>query len=441
MSKMLESLMRNIRGISFFVELTGKARIIFIAGVVLFGCSPSTLYAQTTIEPLTPEDRIRLFRPFYDADSTDENVCTTTSSVSSGGTNTNVDYAGRAILTEAQLGAIELNRPFYERAAIAVDIPWQMIAVIHLRETGLERVNPSNGQGIYQFYDQRGGPYPTGPVSDSEFQRQTDLVADFIKGKAGANYPENQQLTAGAIPDVIKDTFFSYNGRATVYEKQAEGLGFGPNKGFEGSPYVMNIADAQRDPEVNQTTWGQIKRDNGPIEYPANGDYGAFVTYAALAGISVGSCGPGSGTFVWPEVVPSTLTSCYGPRTLNGVTKQHQGIDISAGEGSPIFAVAAGTVTFAGDLAGYGPYFVVIKHTNGYGSSYGHMSSKSVNLGDVVTQGQQIGTEGNEGNSFGSHLHFNLFPGEYQGSDAANVNPLQNGLSVPAGVPNPNNCQ
>jgi hypothetical protein len=67
----------------------------------------------------------------------------------------------------------------------------------------------------------------------------------------------------------------------------------------EGSPYVMNRADAKRDPTVEPTksngTWGQIKVDYGPIEYPANSDYGAYIYYVAAGGGSFsndkGECG------------------------------------------------------------------------------------------------------------------------------------------------------
>ena len=212
-------------------------------------------------------------------------------------------------------------------------------------------------------------------------------------------------------------------------------------QGYEGSPYVMNMADARRDPTVSPTTWGQIKHDNGSIEYPANRGYGAFIIYSALAGLQI-NCGAASGTFIWPEASSVTITSCFGPRVhpIHGNVRFHYGIDISGGSGTPILAVATGTVTLAGPLGGYGPNYVVIKHDNGYTSGYGHMSSMSVAEGDRVTQGQQIGTEGNEGASKGSHLHFNLIKGDYPGHDRLNINPLQNGLTVPAGVANPNNC-
>lgn len=213
-------------------------------------------------------------------------------------TATNLDHAGQTILTDGQLQAIKANQAVYEQAASQVGIPWQMIAVIHVREHGLQISNPGNGQGIYQFLDKGGGPYPPGPVSQEEFLRQSILAATFIKGKAGSNYAPNRDLDLQSRPEAIKDTFFSYNGRAKVYEEQARAVGFNdPNQGYEGSPYVMNKADAKRDPVTNPTGWGQIKKDRGPIEYPANGDYGAYVQYAALTGTNIsGGCNTLNGT-------------------------------------------------------------------------------------------------------------------------------------------------
>lgn len=204
-----------------------------------------------------------------------------------------VDYKNREILNDAQVKAINDNKPFYEKAAQKVGIPWEMIAVIHVRESGLGRTNPGNGQGIYQFFDKRGGPYPTGAVSDEEFQRQTDFVAQFILEKAGSR---GSDLKSGD-DNAVKYTFFAYNGIASAYIDQALKLGFNDEQAGngEGSPYVMNKADEKRDPDSNSSNWGQIKRDNGDIEYPANKDHGAFVTYAALKGKIISSCS-GSGT-------------------------------------------------------------------------------------------------------------------------------------------------
>lgn len=263
----------------------GARRAVFLLFALIF-TSPGAAFA---IDGSTYSE---LQAPFYDPNSVVVGRCLSSASTSkTDSIAANVDYAGRPVLNQGQLQLISQNQPVYQQAADQVGIPWQMLAVIHLRETGLKRENPSNGQGVYQFYDQHGGPYPAGPVSDTEFLRQSVLAAEFIKNAASANYSSNRYLTASADSNTLKDTFFSYNGRAAVYAQQAARLGFSAaSQGYEGSPYVMNKADVQRDPDRNPTGWGQIKRDHGPIEYPANSDYGAFVEYAALAGLPINNC-------------------------------------------------------------------------------------------------------------------------------------------------------
>lgn len=211
----------------------------------------------------------------------------------------NKDYKGRQVVADAQMKKIQENQPVYEKAAQETKVPWQLLAVIHLRETGLNRNNPGNGQGIYQNARGDGGPYPPGPVNEAEFLRQTIYAGNKLRNMSGS---KKDQLATGD-PEAVKDVFFSYNGRAAAYTRQAKALGF--ENGYEGSPYVMNIADEKRDPAVNKTTWGQIKTDGGGLSYPANSDYGAFVVYAALAGIpSTGGGCTGAGA-VDPRVGPN----------------------------------------------------------------------------------------------------------------------------------------
>ena len=189
----------------------------------------------------------------------------------------NKDYRGLQILTDAQLKLLNDNKPFYQRAAEKSGIPWKMLAAIHYRETKLKRECPPNGDGPYQI---SGKNYPEGSLTNDQFQSMTDEAAEFIKGRAG-----NRDLNN---VDNVKYTFFAYNGVADAYKTQALNLSFTQTQANigEGSPYVMNRADCRRDPTVEPTksneTWGQIKEDNGPIEYPANKDYGAFVVYCAL---------------------------------------------------------------------------------------------------------------------------------------------------------------
>lgn len=187
------------------------------------------------------------------------------------------DYLGLNILTSSQVTLLNSNKHFYQSAAQTYGIPWQMIAAIHYREHKLEKSGPSNKNGPYQIW---GTTYKVGNYTHAEFQAATNDAAQFIKGKAGS-----RNLS---VADNVKHTFFAYNGAASAYKTQAINLGFNQtqaNNG-EGSPYVMNRADAKRDPTREPTksnhTWGQIKADGGPISYPANNDYGAFVVYNML---------------------------------------------------------------------------------------------------------------------------------------------------------------
>lgn len=106
-------------------------------------------------------------------------------------------------------------------------------------------------------------------------------------------------------------------------------------------------------------------------------------------------------------VFPTTgrYTSGYGPRwgTI------HRGIDIANDLGTPIYAVMDGTVINAGPAQGFGNW-VVIKHDGGEVSVYGHMRYYDVQVGQRVKAGQKIASIGNEGQSTGPHLHFEIKP-------------------------------
>lgn len=255
-------------------------------------------------------------------------ACNVTSSPapisSSGQLSKAVDYKNREVFSEADLKAIQENSSFYKKAADKVGIPWEMIAVVHKRESNLGRYNPENGQGVYQFVNKNGGPYPEGPVSNEEFQRQTDLAAEFLLGKAQGG-GRAEKLKSGD-DDAVKYTFFAYNGIAEVYIEQGRRLGFSGAENGEGSPYVMNQADAKRDPDENPTGWGQITRDYGSIGYPANKDHGAFVMYAALKGkISVGGCGSDIGDIHGDglnEEQAKKFMMAYG-ENKNGFSEKH----------------------------------------------------------------------------------------------------------------------
>jgi murein DD-endopeptidase MepM/ murein hydrolase activator NlpD len=96
------------------------------------------------------------------------------------------------------------------------------------------------------------------------------------------------------------------------------------------------------------------------------------------------------------------------PDPFTGKLKQHNGIDIGAHIGTPVFASADGHVIFAGENVGLGK-LVKLKHKNGFETSYGHMSQFFVLFGADVKRGQVIGAVGNTGSRCkGAHLHFEI---------------------------------
>ncbi len=118
---------------------------------------------------------------------------------------------------------------------------------------------------------------------------------------------------------------------------------------------------------------------------------------------------PSTSGFISPLPGGAYVTCAYGWRIHPtwGDRRFHYGVDLAASQGTPIYAIAAGTVTTAtyGDANGY---YVSISHGNGYGSVYCHMTNYIVSVGDSVSQGQVIGYVGSTGWSTGPHLHFEI---------------------------------
>jgi murein DD-endopeptidase MepM/ murein hydrolase activator NlpD len=116
---------------------------------------------------------------------------------------------------------------------------------------------------------------------------------------------------------------------------------------------------------------------------------------------SAGTGAPSAAGLIWP--CNGVLTSGYGLRW----GRIHEGIDIAAPSGTPIWAAAAGTVIYAGWLGGYGN-LVVVDHGNGLATAYAHASALLVGVGQSVAQGETIALVGNTGHSTGPHLHFEV---------------------------------
>jgi murein DD-endopeptidase MepM/ murein hydrolase activator NlpD len=141
------------------------------------------------------------------------------------------------------------------------------------------------------------------------------------------------------------------------------------------------------------------------------------------------------------------VTSGFGyrqaPQTPMGIgSSLHQGIDMSlqgGASGYPAEAAAAGTVTYAGPMKGYGN-MVELSHPNGMKTRYGHLAEiGNLAIGDEVAMGTPVGTVGNTGRSKGAHLHFETIDpvkGFVDPSTVVDFNP-QSRVPTPVSRPTP----
>ncbi len=110
---------------------------------------------------------------------------------------------------------------------------------------------------------------------------------------------------------------------------------------------------------------------------------------------------PSSAGLIWP--VSGPVTSPFGWRW----GRMHQGIDIGASTGTPIYASAAGRVIYCGWESGYGN-LVVLDNGGNLATAYAHQSAIAVTCGQDVGQGQVVGYVGCTGHCTGPHLHFEV---------------------------------
>jgi murein DD-endopeptidase MepM/ murein hydrolase activator NlpD len=103
------------------------------------------------------------------------------------------------------------------------------------------------------------------------------------------------------------------------------------------------------------------------------------------------------------------ITSEFGIRIspITGKRSMHAGLDLAAPKGTPIHPAREGVVIQTGYSEIYGN-FVLLQHSGGWQSLYGHMNSVAVRLNDRVGYGMILGTVGSTGESTGPHLHFEI---------------------------------
>ena len=142
-----------------------------------------------------------------------------------------------------------------------------------------------------------------------------------------------------------------------------------------------------------------------------------FANWSALD--SVNPQAPGAGTTIIDRPIVSVpsrmpldgarMTSGYGMRNhpVLRQRRRHNGIDLAAPTGTPIYATADGIIERADWFSSYGLY-ISIDHGGDLQTRYAHMSRLAVAAGDRVEAGEVIGYVGSTGRSTGPHLHYEV---------------------------------
>lgn len=169
--------------------------------------------------------------------------------------------------------------------------------------------------------------------------------------------------------------------------------------------YLNAIANGERLREqavVAAAARATLERAKAEAAAAAAGEYQPWMAGGTTP--RPGAVLPGIGGFVMPA--RGVFTSGFGSRWGTF----HNGIDIAGPIGTPIYAVANGTVIDAGPAEGFG-LWVRIRHDDGSITVYGHMYDFFVSRGERVPAGMQIARMGNRGDSTGPHLHFEVIVG------------------------------
>lgn len=163
-----------------------------------------------------------------------------------------------------------------------------------------------------------------------------------------------------------------------------------------GAIDVDNVATGASDAEFSElfASWETLE-NGGRVD--ANG---AVVEATQRLAVSVPSIMPVEGV---------RLTSGYGMRNHPILRRRarHNGVDLAAPRGTPVYATADGVVEMAQYYSSYGNY-VQIGHGGELETRYAHLSSYTVSPGEQVRQGDLIGYVGSTGRSTGPHLHYEV---------------------------------
>ena len=137
--------------------------------------------------------------------------------------------------------------------------------------------------------------------------------------------------------------------------------------------------------------------------------------------------------FIRSPVDFTHVSSQFNPNRLHPIfktTRPHQGVDYAAPEGTPVYSSGHGTISFVGEMKGYGNT-VIIDHGKGYSTLYAHLSEfqEGLYIGQEIQQGNEIAKVGQTGWATGPHLHYEFrIQGQHKNPETVDI-PYDNPMS------------
>ncbi|MFJ8435433.1 peptidoglycan DD-metalloendopeptidase family protein [Kitasatospora sp. NPDC094019] len=242
--------------------------------------------------------------------------------------------------------------------------------------------------------------------------------------------PVDYKVVGGDTLSKIADAKNVEGGWKALFEHNRSVIGADPNLIYPGQQLALGAEAAKPAAPAAPATKAQTSQDSvkpaapaakpakpAPAVKPAAPAAKPAVQAVVAPVAKPATPAPAAATsgFFAPLANPK-LGTAYGVAGSMWASGHHTGADFVASTGTPLRAVAAGTVVKAGNGGAYGNE-VEIKLADGKYAEYAHLSSIGVSVGQTVTAGQQIGLSGATGNVTGPHLHFEIRTGSEYGSD------------------------
>lgn len=225
--------------------------------------------------------------------------------------------------------------------------------------------------------------------------------------RSGNYYGRNGWAENGQPVARYSDNNRAMQDGAVAYKYQSQTQTYGVDAAYDSvqATDIASPATAKTSQPVGASA-APFGKPSAPLEPEASAE-APSASATGQAGEEVAHAAAGPTMFRWPA--EGKVISRFGPKT-DGMA--NDGINIAAAEGDPIWAAADGVVAYVGsDIEGYGN-LLILRHKDGWMSSYAHAREFLLKKGDIVGQGDVMGYIGNSGSVKTPQLHFSLREGK-----------------------------